>query len=645
VGEHLLIAEKSDHLIDRRLGQAQRAGRRGRNGVFLTPYKVSGAGVNRSTAFHVKQSSPTILTMNAARTSALREWQVIAALSVIGAILRFWSFPRLSLTHFDEGIYAFAGLWIAADRGLAELDPMVIAYSPPGFPILVGLGYLVGGVRDLSAIGVATVCGAATVPLVGWFARRTVGQGAGAAAAAFAAFSVPHLAFSRKALTDAPFLLTWLIALALGARFLERPGLLRALGLGVAVGLAQNFKYNGWLAGVLVLLAGLEGLLVRREFRTGNQLLRTFAWGVVAAGVAGLLYLPWYRFVSSQHAGGYAALIQHHRSYLGSTATWGKYLELQLGQSAALGGSAWWRAGTWVVATLAQGICGNGVRVIHEWRGAPARKFLAVLLVGGALLALDPNVGWWLALAGTPWLLVSPQPALRILGSWWLVLSAITPFYHPYARLWLPLHALCWLVLAAGPGLSGATLGDDRDSSFGVSGSKRRRVAIASFAVACVVVGIAHSMTHPARHLPLNSLLAPRPDGSLRSFVAGLAARNGPIRRNTIQVWARRPLPYYMAAQGVVRFQTEPGLDRLMRTPAVGYSAIIDEAMLVQNGAAEETFGRLRRFWKPEWSSPTEADPVTLLDVDPQAAFARQPRTDFTLWVMSPSLDSKENPP
>ena len=130
-----------------------------------------------------------------------------------------------SLTHFDEGIYAFSGLWIVSKGGVLDLDPAVIAYAPPGFPILVGLSYGVFGVSDYAAIVVATLAGTATIPVVGWLGRRTFGPGAGAAAATFAALAMAHVAFSRKALTDAPFLLAWLVAIGMGGRFLERPGL------------------------------------------------------------------------------------------------------------------------------------------------------------------------------------------------------------------------------------------------------------------------------------------------------------------------------------------------------------------------------------------------------------------------------------
>ena len=197
---------------------------------------------------------------------------LVFLLTVFGGVLRFWSFGRLSLSHFDEGIYALAGLWSLHPKGLAALDPMLVPYAPPGFPILVGCAYALWGVSDHSALAVSVLSGIATIPVAAWLARRTFGPGAGAAAAAFSALSLAHIALSRKALTDSPFLLVWLLALGLGSRFLERPGFGRALALGLSVGLAQLFKYNGWLAGATVLVSALLSLITHPEERRPAKL-------------------------------------------------------------------------------------------------------------------------------------------------------------------------------------------------------------------------------------------------------------------------------------------------------------------------------------------------------------------------------------
>ncbi|MBV8487497.1 MAG: hypothetical protein JO161_04405, partial [Planctomycetaceae bacterium] len=73
------------------------------------------------------------------------ELLLIAAHTFVGAVLRLWRLPRLGLNHFDEGFYVLAGLWPYSRDGLAGLDPSLIAYAPPGYPICVGLNNLALG--------------------------------------------------------------------------------------------------------------------------------------------------------------------------------------------------------------------------------------------------------------------------------------------------------------------------------------------------------------------------------------------------------------------------------------------------------------------------------------------------------------------
>ena len=291
-------------------------------------------------------------------STARRETGFVAAMTFVGAVLRFWGPGRLGLNHFDEGIYALAATWSSAPKGLASITPELIAYAPPLYPILVGVAYLFLGVSDISAILVSQIAGTLTIPAVAWVARRTFGPGAGAAAAALVAISGPHIAFSRMALTDATFLLCWVLAVGLGGRFLERPGLLRAVAFGLMVGLAQNAKYNGYLVGGIVALVAVWGLVLK----SGDGR-RVMGYGLVAAAVAALVYLPWYRFVES-HPGGYAGLMRHHRSYLSGPSAWPSHWRLQMGQSYALSGEltegltwgilAWPLA--WIGGTMSSGV-------------------------------------------------------------------------------------------------------------------------------------------------------------------------------------------------------------------------------------------------------------------------------------------------
>ena len=141
---------------------------------------------------------------------------------------------------------------------------------PPGFPFLVGLAYLVFGVGDLPAILVSIAAGTLTIPVAAWLAGRTFGREPGRLAAAFAALSGAHVAFSRMALTDASFLLFWLLAIGHGPAISgAAQSACRAVLLGLAVGAAQLFKYNGWIAGAFVVLAAAVWLL--RTLGSGDR--------------------------------------------------------------------------------------------------------------------------------------------------------------------------------------------------------------------------------------------------------------------------------------------------------------------------------------------------------------------------------------
>ena len=45
---------------------------------------------------------------------------VVIALTLLGAVIRLWSPGRLGLVHFDEGIYALAGLWSLLAAGIGR---------------------------------------------------------------------------------------------------------------------------------------------------------------------------------------------------------------------------------------------------------------------------------------------------------------------------------------------------------------------------------------------------------------------------------------------------------------------------------------------------------------------------------------------
>jgi dolichyl-phosphate-mannose-protein mannosyltransferase len=563
--------------------------------------------------------------------TARREAIAVLVLTLIGAVLRFWSFGSLGLTHFDEGIYALSGLWSLSPAGLAAIDPMVIPYAPPGFPFLVGLSFGVLGVADVSAILVSAVCGVATIPVAAWVGRRTFGPGAGAAAAAFASVSMAHVALSRKALTDVPFVLAWLVAIGLGGRFLERPRLGRALALGLAVGAAQNLKYNGWLTGVIIIVAATLGALLSEDQRRRGALARTFGFGMLAALVAVAAYWPWFDFV--QRHGGYDSLLRHHRSYTGGIASWYPHWTQQLAQVVALSGGPYWGLLTWGLAWFGAAWASTGARLVDPGTRWGWARFRLGLLGGAAVLALIANVAWWAGLLFTPRLLCDSRPPRRIVGVWWLILTLLTPFYHPYARLWLPMHAVGWLVLAGAVVSIGPFRREDGTTDLGPgrdvwSPPKRR------FAYGIVILGLllAGTQQRRSRAEPFEFARFFQSTSAFRDVVTALpnvlpsGSGPGPL----LHVLARRPLAFYLLAQGRYRFQLladSRQLKDLLQSAreAAGNETVVvvDDVQLGQDplntgGMGYFSFTLPGRVVLRSWEEVL--DPITWLDVNPGAA-------------------------
>lgn len=545
-----------------------------------------------------------------------REWIAILALTILGALLRLAVFGRLGLDHFDEGIYASAGAWSLSPDGLGGIDPGLIPYAPPGYPVLVGLAYWLVGPSDRAAIAVSIVAGIAAIPLTGWLGRRTFGPGAGAASAGFAAGSLAHITFSRMALTDATFLLAWLVAIALGSRFLERPGPWRAIALGLAVGLAQLVKYNGWLAGALVAATALLGPVVSADERLRIRLVRTFGWGTLAAAAAALVEWPWFRFVEAH--GGYSALLVHQRGYLDGPRSWPANWLLQLRQLAALG------SGMTILGPILVLLALVGLEALtrRRLRGSVAATVgLAVV----SLILYRASSSWWLGAALVVFLLRDRSPSVRLLGVWWAVLSIVTPLYRPYARLWLPLESAGWM-------LGGLVLASILRSTDGDASRPSRAMAVA-VALAIVAGWIVPGMIPPrARALP-GGLAEPR--DSLRAATARIVGQI-PADARAVSLLGRPAMLFYatplLGRKGVASARL-PDSHALLAPGAEGW-AIVDAVLLRQEGDPQAVVDRLRERWEIVAEEPTTLSNATLLDVDPRAAVGDPSARDEPLLLL-----------
>ncbi|WP_168221634.1 ArnT family glycosyltransferase [Aquisphaera giovannonii] len=567
-------------------------------------------------------------------TALRREVLWIAAATVVGAALRLQGLPRLGFVHFDEGIYAMAGLWPFRTAGLAGLDPSVIPYAPVGFPFLVGLFDMALGPGDAAAILASIVAGVLTIPAAGWLARRTFGPGAGAAAATLVALSCFHVSFSRMALTDATFLLAWVLGLALAGRFLERPGFGNAMGLGAGVGAAQLVKYNGWLLGAAVIAVAAAELADPRARSDRRRLRAVWGFGAMAAVVAAAIYAPWFRFVDAH--GGYGSLLAHHRSYMGGVGSWMVHLGLQFEEADALSGGWTWRLAGYGAAALAS-LAIALPRSRASWR-EPA--WLGLGLLGAVVL---PRFLWPASASMLPasW---RDTPAARLLAAAWLMLTVLTPFYHPYARLWLPLLLLCWVLVAGlvARALRAAGQGGARPvrEILGVSlrgRSARGRVAFALFFVLVAAIVAPDLVPRPLAARPPRGLGPWDPSDSLRVAVRE-ALPSVPAGVPSLRVLARPAAFYYIG--GRISAQLEPGLSTLLEPERSGRWALVDAAMLDQEGDREAALASLLERWDVVGEFPARLNLPTLLDRDPLAA--RRPSIESAasvpLWLLRPRM-------
>jgi 4-amino-4-deoxy-L-arabinose transferase-like glycosyltransferase len=551
-----------------------------------------------------------------------REILAILALILVGAVLRIWWLPRLGLIHFDEGIYALAGLWVFSSGGLAGIDPAVIPYSPPGFPVLVGLSYLALGVGDLAAMMVSIVSGTLTIPVAAWVSRRTFGPGAGGAAAAFAALSGPHVSFSRMALADASFLLFWLVAIGQGQRFLERPKPARAVMLGLAVGFTQLFKYNGSISGLIVVSTAILWFCVHPNASRQRAMMATWGWGVFAAIIAAVVYWPWLRFVDAH--GGYSALLAHQRGYLGGPASWTLHLSQHLCQARFLCGGPIWVASGGVIAVLALIFIdgrqpGTGLELSRIIIAAICLTSLC-LLPGWVILA------WWIGYVAIT-RVKRATVATLMLGVGWAWIAILTPFYHPYARLWLPMEAFNWIFLAA-------TLVWVRQRV--EIADKRafwtRRDPLVWFFAACTLGGGLLAMApdslwrraHPRLLQPSDSLRR-----ASRSVIDAL-----PTNMNRLRILARPPLLYYLATAGRVELDRQPDLTHLVRPDSAQSWAVLDTALMRQENVADADVKRALTAWRVAASIPSTLNLPTLLDIDPGVARGGAVDMSAPIWLL-----------
>src|SRR4051812_33853322 len=247
-----------------------------------------------------------------------REVVIVAIVVSVGIVLRIAALARSAIEHFDEGVYA-SNIYIGPPD---YAYPMQRFYAPPLVPALIETamtaGALVGIPPNLAALLPSFAAGCGTIVAVWCLARFWFSPSAGLAAAALAALSNFHIAFSTAALTDAMLGLWLVLAVDAIGRSLLYFDFRWAIGAGIYTGLAWWTKYNGWLP--LAIEAAALPVLWLALRPDAQQRWNWLCCFVVTALFAAGIWAPYYSSLLPH--GGYAPIAENHAKYVVGWSGW-----------------------------------------------------------------------------------------------------------------------------------------------------------------------------------------------------------------------------------------------------------------------------------------------------------------------------------
>ncbi len=215
----------------------------------------------------------------------------------------------------------------------------------------------------------------------------------------------------------------------------------------------------------------------------------------------------------------------------------------------------------------------------------------------------------------------------------WVTLSVLTPFYHPYARLWLPVEAFGWL-------LFGGLFVEIRSIivSLAIRGQMDLELRVQPSPLVCSHLHHRRDLERVFFGRPWTSrqLALLDPSDSLR--IASQSILNElPKDVSQLRVLARPSLTFYLALGGGVIIGRQPDLARLVdsRDPRV-----VGRARHGIDPARELSAGRPGPICSRDWTIvreiPTTLNPPTLLDIDPAAARGGEADASAPLRLLRP---------
>jgi hypothetical protein len=249
--------------------------------------------------------------------------------------------------------------------------------------------------------------------------------------------------------------------------------------------------------------------------------------------------------------------------------------------------------------------------------GSGRRQWLGLLVEAMGLAAMWLLPGWVILALWVSFLVVrgfqQATMAIIALAVSWASLLVLTPFYHPYARLWLPLQSCNWLFM-------GATFAWVR-AQIEVAGRDARwsrQGPLLWFAVACGVgTGLQALSSDSPWRMTYPSLL--RPSDSVRQASQSIVSEL-PKDVVHLRILGRPPFIFYFAQIGRVAVFREPDLAHFAERGDPKTWALLDVALTRQDNVSERELERSLTEWALFREIPTTLSPPTLLDIDPGAA-------------------------
>jgi 4-amino-4-deoxy-L-arabinose transferase-like glycosyltransferase len=380
--------------------------------------------------------------------------------------LRAYQFGRTGLDHYDEGVYALSAADVIEGIFPSFAYPGQLFISPPTYFLTTAFTALATGLAtDRAAILVNVVFGALTAVLIWRIAAAWLGPAAGLTAGVLTACSQYHIGLSRSGLTDVVFAFWLLLGLYLLAEALRSPRWTLAVAAGLAIGLAWNTKYHGWLAWAMVVPAWIAARWSTPASVDDRRAVRVL---LVAGAVAALCIVPWGLYILQQTS--VQEFFTWYRGYTDRTiVSLGRTALLQLRQQLFYSGWLDW-ASLAVSCTVL--VVSRSISAVGRGAAVLAVAFLALAVWGESWLLTAPLavVGGVMLLAGRANL--GQWALLSLFGSWCVLL----PLYRPYPRLALPLVLGCYV-------LAGAAVA--RVSRPGTASARQR-----GWTLACLVLGL-----------------------------------------------------------------------------------------------------------------------------------------------------------